>query len=64
MLLEPQPVTSFVLRFSPAADGGELGRRWRIRITHVQEQEEIVVGSMDEAVTYMEEALNKGRPAS
>jgi hypothetical protein len=61
MALEPQPVTSFVLRFSPAAENGEGDRRWRIRITHVQEQEEVFVGSMEEAVAYMEAALNKGR---
>lgn len=61
MAAEPQPVTSFVLRFSSAPDeASPEERRYRIRITHVQEQEEVVVGSIQEAFDYIEEALRKG----
>lgn len=61
MAAEPQPVTSFVLRFSSApGESPSEERRYRIRITHVQDEEEIVVGSIQEAFDYIEEALRKG----
>ncbi|NOV00397.1 hypothetical protein [Paenibacillus planticolens] len=60
MALEPNMVSSFVLRFSSVGEEEQPEeRRWRIRITHVQDQDEIVVGSMQEAFDYIEQALRK-----
>jgi hypothetical protein len=62
MGMEPHSVTSFVLRCSAAGDESQPeDRRWRIRITHVQDQEEIVVGSIREAFDYIEEMLKRGQ---
>ncbi|MFC0211433.1 hypothetical protein ACFFK0_03040 [Paenibacillus chartarius] len=62
MALESGQVVSFVLRFSPSpspapAEADAEDRQWRIRITHVQEQEETMFVSVEEAFRYMKEAL-------
>lgn len=58
-MVEPQVVSSFVLRFS-CVDEEEIEQQWRIRVTHVQGEDEIVVNSISEAVKYMEGILKKG----
>jgi len=50
--------TSFVLRFSRLGsrqkdDFGADTPRWRIRVTHVQSNDETVVNSLEEAMQYI-----------
>jgi len=51
-------LTSFVLRFSRLGGGRKDGSgaetpRWRIRVTHVQSNDETVVNSLEEAMRYI-----------
>ncbi|WP_442603463.1 hypothetical protein [Paenibacillus sp. KN14-4R] len=57
---QSQVVSSFVLRFSPNEASREQDRPWRIRVTHVQSQEEVTVGTLDDAMKYIDDALKKG----
>jgi hypothetical protein len=58
-MVEPQAVSSFVLRFSPN-ESEEAERQWRIRVTHVQGEDEIVVHSLPAAMKFIEEILKRG----
>jgi hypothetical protein len=58
-MVEPQAVSSFVLRFSPN-EPDEAERQWRIRVTHVQGEDEIVVHSLSAAMKFIEEILKRG----
>lgn len=60
-MADNQQVTSFVVRFSPMGQE-ELpeSKRWRIRVTHVQGQEEMMVTSMEELCELMEQILKRG----
>jgi hypothetical protein len=54
-------VSSFVVRFSIIQDAAARSvHRWRIKITHVQNQEEVTVNTMEEAYSYMNEVLERG----
>jgi hypothetical protein len=55
-------VNSFVLRFSLMKKdaAARSAQRWRIKVTHVQNQEEVTVHSMEEAYNYMNEVLERG----
>ncbi|MBO0962479.1 hypothetical protein J1P26_22555 [Neobacillus sp. MM2021_6] len=54
--MEPNQIASFVVRVQLAAVEKETGRKqWRIKVTHVQKQQETLFGSMAEAMVYMEE---------
>ncbi|MCR8644158.1 hypothetical protein NV379_16005 [Paenibacillus sp. N1-5-1-14] len=57
---QSQVVSSFVLRFSQLGTEGIQERPWRIRVTHVQSQEEVTVGTLDDAMKYIDDALKKG----
>ncbi|MDR0270560.1 hypothetical protein [Paenibacillus sp.] len=48
-------VCSFVLRCTPC----ESLSGWRIKVTHVQEQVELTMGSLDEANLYMKRMLER-----
>jgi hypothetical protein len=58
-MIEPQAVSSFVLRCSFVKDEQD-GGQWRIRVTYVQGEDEIVVGSVKEAMGYIEGILERG----
>jgi hypothetical protein len=54
-------IQSFVIRFSCIKDAAvNSTQRWRIKITHVQKQEEVTVNTMEEAYSYMNEVLERG----
>lgn len=57
-MVEPS-VASFVLRFS-SIEETEFGheKRWRIKVTHVQGEDEIFVSSLQEAMSYIESVLS------
>lgn len=52
-------VSSFVLRVSQSMEGNI--EDWRIRIRHVQTDEEIYLSSLDELKEYIKEQVNKER---
>lgn len=59
-MAENKNVTSFVVRFSPMGQEDlPESNRWRIRVTHVQGQEETTVVSMEEMCELMEQILNR-----
>ncbi|SEC62731.1 hypothetical protein [Paenibacillus sp. GP183] len=58
-MVEPQAVSSFVLRFSPI-EAAETESQWRIRVTHVQGEDEIIVHSLPAAMNFIEEILKRG----
>lgn len=52
--MELKQIASFVVRFQLAAIEKETGeKQWRIKVTHVQLEEETLFESMDEAFDYM-----------
>jgi len=59
-MADAKVMSSFVLRFSPLEQTESEDRKWRIRITHVQGQDEIVVGSLQDAMSYIEDVLKRG----
>jgi hypothetical protein len=59
-MVEPQAVSSFVLRFSPIEPAVETESQWRIRVTHVQGEDEIIVHSLPAAMNFIEEILKRG----
>jgi hypothetical protein len=60
-MADNQQVTSFVVRFSPMGQEDiQESKRWRIRVTHVQGQEETTIASMEELCEYMEQILKRG----
>ncbi|BFH64313.1 MULTISPECIES: hypothetical protein [Paenibacillus] len=50
-------VCSFVLRCTPC----ESPSGWRIKVTHVQQQVELTMVSLDEAALYMKNMLERGQ---
>jgi len=59
-MADAQVVSSFVLRFSPLEREEHEEPRYRIRVTHVQDQDEIVVGTLQDAMNYIEDVLKRG----
>jgi hypothetical protein len=60
-MIDQSIVKSFVIRFSLNHDASAQNtHRWRIKITHVQNQEEVTVNTMEEAYSYMHEVLERG----
>ncbi|CAM2865410.1 hypothetical protein PASE110613_05020 [Paenibacillus sediminis] len=57
-MVEPQTVSSFVLRFS-AVESGAFEQQWRIRVTHVQGEDEIVVHTLPDAMKFIEHILQR-----
>ncbi|MGZ9585363.1 hypothetical protein [Paenibacillus marinisediminis] len=57
MIEDRTAVCSFVLRCTPC----ESSSGWRIRVTHVQEQEELTMSSLEEAVVYMRTMMDRGQ---
>lgn len=53
-------VSSFVVRCKPLAGEFAADTLWRIRVTHVQGQEEVTVVSLDEAMRYIERIMKRG----
>ena len=51
-----QEVISFVLRFCPI-DSEEY--KWRIKVTHVQEQDEFSFSRLEEAVQFIEKKIER-----
>ncbi len=49
-----QEVTSFVLRFCPLDQEKE---QWRIKVTHVQEQNEVSFCRLEEAFQYIKKSI-------
>jgi len=59
---EGKLVSSFVLRFSRMNVDGEkdLEPLWRIKVTHVQGNDEIIVGSMEQAMQFIDRIMERG----
>jgi len=54
-----QPIASFVVRFHEAMENEvEEERRYRIKVTHVQNENEMTFESFDEAMNYMKGSLD------
>lgn len=49
-----QDVTSFVLRFCPLDQAGE---QWRIKVTHVQEQNEVSFSCLEDAFKFIKKSI-------
>lgn len=57
-----QTVSSFVLRFSSIGDEEQSREKhWRIKVTHVQGEDEASVSTMEEAVNFMRRILESGK---
>jgi hypothetical protein len=51
-----QQIASFVVRVQLAAVEKETGtKQWRVKVTHVQDDQETLFESIDEAFAYMKE---------
>lgn len=57
-----QVMSSFVLRCSPLEHEHEdaANHKWRIRVTHVQNQDEVTVSTLQEAMKFIDEVLKRG----
>ena len=55
-----QVMSSFVLRFSPLEREDALDYKWRIRVTHVQNQDEVTVSTLQDAMNYIDDVLKRG----
>jgi hypothetical protein len=55
-----QVMSSFVLRFSPLECEDLADHKWRIRVTHVQNQDEVTVSTLQDAMNYIDEVLKRG----
>jgi hypothetical protein len=55
--MSAQQIVSFVLRCSKPAD--EQGGHWRIKVTHVQGDEDIQAHTLQEAMTYIHHVLQE-----
>jgi hypothetical protein len=52
--MELNPIASFIIRISLAKSDGSCSKEvWRIKVTHVQQESEILFQSMEDAVNYM-----------
>lgn len=52
--METKQIVSFVVRFQLAGDQTEAGKkRWRIKVTHVQKDQEQLFETIEEAMVYM-----------
>lgn len=52
--MKSKPIVSFVVRFQLAGDQQVVEkRRWRIKVTHVQKDQETLFESIEEAMVYM-----------
>ncbi|MFD1739156.1 hypothetical protein ACFSCX_21835 [Bacillus salitolerans] len=57
---EAHPITSFVVRCTCINVQEETGKKlWRIKVKHVQGEEEISVQSMEDMVMYMKRVLGE-----
>lgn len=56
--MEQKQIASFVIRFHLAEiDGVTNKKRWRIKVTHVQEDREIFFENLEEAVLFMKKIV-------
>lgn len=55
-----QVMSSFVLRCSPLEHEDATNHKWRIRVTHVQNQDEVTVSTLQEAMKFIDEVLKRG----
>lgn len=54
--METKQIASFVVRFQLSGEQHEYGeKQWRIKVTHVQKDQEQLFGSIEEAMVYMKE---------
>ncbi|KGX87871.1 hypothetical protein [Pontibacillus marinus] len=53
-----QPIASFVVRFHASLEEGEEDQRYRIKVTHVQNEVEMTFESFDQAMNYMKNSLD------
>ncbi|MEH7331309.1 hypothetical protein V7161_01475 [Neobacillus drentensis] len=52
--MDTKHIASFVVRFQLAAIEKENGKKkWRIKVTHVQEERETLFESIEDAMTFM-----------
>lgn len=59
--MEVQQIASFVVRFQLAAVEKETGnKQWRIKVTHVQDEQETLFDSIEDAFLYMKEVADEG----
>ena len=59
-----QLVSSFVVRFNEVGfDPAMNQKQWRIKVTHVQGEEEATVRTMEEAMDFMKHVLESGKHA-
>ncbi|WP_077617207.1 hypothetical protein [Bacillus sinesaloumensis] len=55
-----QIITSFVVRCSLIdVDNGTMKKHWRIKVSHVQGENEIVVADLDDAVQFMKRVIEE-----
>ncbi|MFP5108697.1 hypothetical protein ACSU6B_18320 [Neobacillus sp. C211] len=58
--MELNQIASFVVRFQLAAFEKETGeKQWRIKVTHVQEDQETLFESIEEALIFMKAMAEK-----
>lgn len=59
-LIQTNQIISFVVRVQLTALEKETGRKkWRIKVTHVQEERETLFETMEEAMEFMQEILEQ-----
>ncbi|WP_449539383.1 hypothetical protein [Ferdinandcohnia sp. Marseille-Q9671] len=57
---ENQPITSFVVRCSLIqVDDKTMKKQWRIKVSHVQGENEVVVTDMDDAIRFMKRVIEE-----
>lgn len=55
-----QPIASFVVRFHAAPEDAQYDdQRYRIKVTHVQNEIEMTFESFEQAMEYMKDSLNE-----
>ncbi len=53
--MELMPIVSFIVRFQLASEEqGMAKKQWRIKVTHVQQEQEFLFESFEEAMAYIE----------
>jgi len=56
--MELMPIVSFVVRFQLAGEEQGMGKKqWRIKVTHVQNEQEFLFESFEEAMAYIGEVV-------
>ncbi|MEH7381659.1 hypothetical protein V7138_14450 [Bacillus sp. JJ1533] len=55
-----QPITSFVVRCALVdVDNTTMKKQWRIKVSHVQGEDEVVVTDLDDAVQFMKRVIEE-----